>query len=145
MQKYQQDILIINKEISERIERAKRFNYVEDKSDADREDDGSDEEPRSTCQYAQIIIELAGAGINAEGYEYYEAFRLAEDIRCNKIRKSIFESLGYVKKTTTVGVKGVSMSYRGMVTKDAIGSDYSIHLSEILEDINNRIEAQGDR
>ena len=144
MQKYQQCISIINKEILERIERAKRFNYNEDNDDADGGDDKADERSRNTCEYSQNILTLSGAGINAERYEYHEAFRLSEDIRCTKLRKSIFESLGYVKKTTTVNVGGVSMQFRKVITKDAIGSDYSVHLSEIMDAVSSKIEAQGD-
>jgi len=142
LQKYQQSVLIINKEILERIERAKRFNYHEDKIDADSEDKGDDGQPRNACQYTQIIIDLGEAGLNPENFEYYEAFRIAEDIRCNKLKKNIFESLGYVDKKTTVNVNGVSMSYKKIVTKDVSGSDYSIHLVEILEDVHNRIDSQ---
>jgi len=52
--------------------------------------------------------------------------------------------LGYVKKTTTVNVGGVSMQFRKVITKDAIGSDYSVHLSEIMDAVSSKIEAQGD-
>jgi len=144
LQQYQSSLLIINKEILERIERAKRFNYNEDEDDAGGKDDGNDEGSKDTCQYSQIILDLAEAGLKAGEYEYYEAFRLSEDIRCAKLRKSIFESLGYVKKTTTVNVGGVSMMFRKLITKDTIGTDYSIHLSEIMTAVSSKIEAQGD-
>lgn len=145
MQDYRFNVSIINKEISGRIETAKRYGYTEETGDDRFRGNEGDKQSQAIKAIYSIIEELSEAGIDPFAYSYYESYYIVEDLRCNKLKKVIFEMLSMLDKKETINVDGVSVSKKEVFKKDTLGSWYSIHLAEILEAVNDIVEEKYDK